>query len=82
MRHTATHPQHSEEEGDKEEEGSMAHTAPGCHQEKLFLGHLTHRSVRHQHQHQQHDILIVMTVQLVGTDTGVLTCCGSVAASL
>lgn len=24
----------------------MAHTAPGCHQEKLFLGHLTHRSVK------------------------------------
>ncbi len=44
-RHKATHPQHGEEEGDKEEEGSMAHTAPSCHQEELLLGHLTHRSV-------------------------------------
>jgi len=44
----ATHPQHGEEEGDKEEEGSMAHTAPRCHQEKLLLGHLTHRSVKPQ----------------------------------
>lgn len=44
-RHIATYPQHSEEESDKEEEGSMAHTTPSCHQEKLLLGHLTYRSV-------------------------------------
>lgn len=41
----ATHPQNCEEEGDKEEERSMAHTAPCCHQEKLLLGHLSYRSV-------------------------------------
>lgn len=41
----ATYTQHSEEESDEEEEGPMAHTTPSCHQEKLFLGHLTYRSV-------------------------------------
>lgn len=38
---TKTYTKHSEEEGDEEQEGSMAHATPGCHQEELLLGHLT-----------------------------------------
>lgn len=40
-----TYTQYSEEKGDKEEEGSVAHTTPSCHEEKLLLGHLPYRSV-------------------------------------
>lgn len=44
-KHIVTYPQHSEEEGDEEEKGTMTHAAPSGHQEKLLLGHLTYGPV-------------------------------------
>lgn len=42
---TKTYTQHREEEGDKEEEGPVAHATSRCHQEELLLGHLTYRPI-------------------------------------
>lgn len=63
----------------------MAHTAPGGHQEKLLLGHLPHRSV--PDGFNKNNVTFMSTSPLddwgfVQADSGVLTCCGSVAASL
>lgn len=64
----------------------MAHTAPSCHKEELLLGHLPHRSVENRFQNQHHvsatQSLNLMPQKVARMQIGILTCCGSVAASL